>query len=113
MVLGSIAGAALFYELIQTAHQHQLAERLHSPTDVWIGAGVFFLLGWLLTFAVRRIVGWFALFVMIGSWAASGIAASSNQMAYAVPLLGVGLAAGALAVVAFETDSNLRRPRAA
>ena len=113
MVLGSIAGVALLYELVQSAHQHQLADRLHSTTDVWIGAAVFFLLGWMLTFAVPRVIGWFALFAMIGGWAAGSLAAYSNQATFAVPLLGLGVAGGAVAVVAFHSDSGMRRPRAA
>jgi len=113
MVLGSIAGVALLYELVQTAHHHELAERLQSPSDVWIAAGVFFLIGWMLTFAIPRVIGWFALFVMVGGWATGSLAAYSNQASFAVPLLGLGLAGGAVAVVAFHSESRVRPPRAA
>lgn len=113
MVLGSIAGVAVLYELVQSAHQHKLADRFHSPANIWWVAAVLFIVGWLLTYAWHRVVGWFALFLMIAGWAAGSLAAYNNQGSYAVPLLGLGLAAGALAVVAFHTDSGLRRPRAA
>ena len=113
MILGSVAGVALFYGLVQSAHSHELSARLQSPNNVWIAAVALFFVGWMLTFAIPRAVGWFAVFVMLGGWSASGVAAYSNQGSYAVPLLGLGIAAGAIAVVAFNSDSQLRRPRAA
>ena len=113
MVLGSIAGVAVLYELVQSAHQHQLADRLQSPTDVWVAAGALFLIGWMLTFAVPRVVGWFTVFVTVGAWAAGSVAATSNQGSYAVPLLGLGVASGAVAALAFLSESRIRPPRAA
>src|SRR5205823_13614327 len=77
MVLGSIAGVAVLYELVQSAHQHELTTRFQSPTNVWVAAGALFIVGWLLTFAVPRVIGWFSLFVMIGGFAACSVAAAN------------------------------------
>jgi len=108
MILGSIAGVAVLYELVQTAHHHQLADRLHSPADTWLAAGALFVVCFFLTMAVPRIVSWFSLFVMIGAFAAGSIAASNDQANFAVPLLGVGLIGGALAVWAWHSNSEVR-----
>ena len=111
MVLGSIAGVALLYELVQTAHEHLLAERMHAPSNVWAAAAGLFFGGLALAYVVPRFVSWFGLFAMVAGWAAGSIAASTNQSPFAVPLLGLGLAGAAVAVVSFYSDRFLRRPR--
>jgi hypothetical protein len=111
MVLGSIAGVALLYELMQTAHQHQLAQRLHAPSDVWAAGAAVLFGGLAVAYVAPRFVSWFGLFVMIAGWSSGSVAAYSNQGAYAIPLLGLGLAGAAVAVISFYSDKSLRRPR--
>jgi len=107
MVVGSLAGVAVFYELVSLAHRGQLTAKLHSPGNVWLGAACVFVFGWGLALVAPRVARWFGMFTAAGGWAAGAIAASGNESAYAVPLLCVGLA-GALVVLASHRSENQR-----
>jgi hypothetical protein len=107
MVVGSLAGVAVFYELVSLAHRGQLAAKVHSPSNIWLGAACVFSFGWGLALMAPKVARWFGMFTAVGGWAAGAIAASGNESSYAVPLLCLGLA-GALVVLASYRSENQR-----
>ena len=107
MVAGTLAGVAVFYELVSLAHRSQLTAKLHSPDNVWLGTACVFIFGWGVGLMAFRVARWFGMFTAVGGWAAGAIAASGNESAYAVPLLCLGLA-GALVVLASHRSENQR-----
>jgi hypothetical protein len=109
--LGSLAGVGLLYELASMAHHHELTAQLKSVDNVWLATACMFVFGWALALVVPRSVGWFALFATAAGWTAGSIAAYSNQTDFAMPLIAFGLAAAAVAVVAFQSESHVRHPR--
>ena len=113
MLVGSLAGVAVLYELVSMAHNDQLAARLHSPSNVWLLAVCVFVFGWGLATIASRVGRWFGLFAAAGGWAAGSIAASNGQKDYAVPLLCLGLAAALMVFASFRGDRQLRRSRTA
>jgi hypothetical protein len=113
MVVGSLAGVAVLYELVWLAHHQQLGARLRSPDNVWIAAACVFVFGWGLALVAPKVARWLFMFTLAGAWAAASIAASAGEHAYAVPLLGVGLAAALAAAASFKGDRQMRRARTA
>jgi hypothetical protein len=111
VVIGSLAGVALLYELVSMTHHHELVARLESPDNVWLAAACLFVFGWALALVWPRMVSRFALFATAAGWAAGAMAAYSNQTVFALPLIGFGLAGAAVAMVAFQSESQVRRPR--
>ena len=91
MVVGSLAGVAVLYELVLLTHRHQLAARLHTPNNVWLAAACLFCFGWGLAMVAPKVARPFGMFVAAGSWAAGALAAYGDQETFAVPLLCVGL----------------------
>lgn len=111
MVVGSLGGVAVLFELVSLAHRGQLDARLHSPTDVIIGAACLFVFGWGLALVAPRVGRWFGLFVATGAGAAASIAASGTEKAYTVPLLCVGAAALLMVFASYRGDRQERRAR--
>ena len=92
MVVGSIAGVAVLYELVSLAHRSQLATKLHSPTNVWLADACVFFFGWGMALAAglhRRAPGVALLLVWL---------AGAYQLAFGVEIMLVELA---VTVVAF------------
>ena len=113
MVVGSLAGVAVLYELVSLAHQGQLANRLHSPTDVMLGAACVFVFGWGVALVTPRVGRWFGMFTATGAAAAGAIAASGAESDYTVPLLCVGAAAMLMVWASYRGDRQTRRARTA
>ena len=111
MVVGSVAGVAVLYELVSLAHRQQLAAQLHSPTNVWLGAACLFVFGYGLALVAPRVARWFGMFTAAGGWAAGSIAAYGGESLYAVPLLCLGLAAALIVLGAHWTENQQRRAR--
>ena len=111
MVIGSFAGVAVLFGLVSTANQGQLEARLHSPTDVIIGAACLFVFGWGLALVAPKTARWFAMFTAAGAAAAGSIAASGSERAYATPLFCVGLAAALIVFASYRGDRQERRAR--
>jgi hypothetical protein len=111
MVVGSLAGVAVLYELVSLAHRGQLASRLHSTDNVWLGAACLFMFGWGLALVAPRVARGLGMVTAAGAWAAGSIAASGNESAYAVPLLCLGLAAVLVVIASFRTENQFRPPR--
>jgi len=93
MIVGSVAGVAVLYELVSLANRGQLEARLHSPSDVYIAAGCLFVFGWGLALVAPKTARWFGMFTAAGAAAAGAIAASGSERAFAVPIFSIGLAA--------------------
>ena len=113
MVVGSLAGVAVLFELVSLAHRGQLEARLHSPTNVALGAACLFIFGWGLALVAPKVARWFGLFVATGAGAAAAVAASGAEKAYTVPLLGVGGAALLMVFASYKGDRQERRARTA
>jgi len=113
MVVGSLAGVAVFYELVSLANRGQLETRLQSPTDVMLGAACLFVAGWGLALVAPRVARWLGLFTVTGAAAAATIAASGNENAFTVPLLCVGAAAMLMVWASYRGDRQESRARRA
>jgi peptidoglycan/LPS O-acetylase OafA/YrhL len=113
MVVGSLAGVALFYELVLLAHRGQLETRMHDPANVMLGAACFFVFGWGLALVAPRTARWLGMFTAAGAAAAGAIAASGTETAYAVPLFCVGLAAAIVVFASFRGEKQERKARTA
>jgi len=111
MVVGSLAGVAVLFQLVWITNHNQLAERFHSPDNVWIGAACLFVFGWGLALVAPSVARWFGGLVAAGAFAAGSIAASGSESAYAPPLFVVGLAAALIVLASFKGDNQLRRAR--
>jgi hypothetical protein len=111
MVVGSLAGIAVLYELVLLTHQNQLSSRLHSPGNVWLVAACLFIFGWGLALVAPRVARSFGVFAAVGGWTAGSLAAYGNQKTFAMPLLGVGLAAAVVVLASFLNEHRLRRTR--
>ena len=111
MVVGSLAGVALFYELVSLAHRGQLETRLHDPMDVMLGAACLLVFGWGLALVAPRTARWFGMLSAAGAAAAGAIAASGSESAYAIPLFSVGLAAAIVVFASFRGEKQERRAR--
>jgi cell division protein FtsW (lipid II flippase) len=113
MVVGSLAGVAVLYELVSLAHRGQLEARMHDPTNVMLGAACLFIFGWGLALVAPRTARWFGMFIAAGAAAAGAIAASGTENAYAIPLFCVGLAAAAVVFASFRGEKQERKARTA
>ena len=113
MVVGSLAGVAVLFQLVWISNHNQLAERFHSPDNVWIGAACFFVFGWGLALVAPKVARWLGMFTAAGAFAAGSIAASGHESGYAMPLIILGLAAVLVVVASFKGDNQLRRARTA
>ena len=111
MVVGSLAGLAVLFELVALANGGKLEAQLHSPTDVMIGAACLFVFGWGLALVAAHTARWFGLFVVAGAAAAGAIAASGSEHDFAGPLFCVGLAAALVVFASFRGDRQTRRAR--
>jgi hypothetical protein len=111
VVVGSVAGVAVLYELVSLAHRKELAAQLHSPTNVWLGAACLFVFGYGLALVAPRVARWLGMFTAAGGWAAGSIAAYGGESLYAVPLLCLGLAAALIVLGAVRTEHQQRSPR--
>ncbi|MBV8304789.1 MAG: hypothetical protein JOZ04_11300 [Acidimicrobiia bacterium] len=111
MVVGSLAGVAVLYELVSLAHRGQLEKTLHSPTDVLLGAACLLVFGWGLALVAPRVGRAFALFTATGAAAAAAIAASGNERAFSVPLCWVAGASLLVVWASYRPDRQERRAR--
>ncbi|MBV9413304.1 MAG: hypothetical protein JO148_17055 [Acidimicrobiia bacterium] len=111
MVLGSLAGVALLYELVSVAHRGQLEARLHDPTNVMLGAACLFVFGWGLALVAPKTARWFGMFAAAGAAAAGAIAASGTERAYAIPLICVGLSGALVVFASFRGEKQERKAR--
>jgi len=111
MVVGSLAGVAVLFELVWMSNHNQLAERFHSPDNVWIAAACFFVFGWGLALVAPRVARWLGMFTAAGAWAAASIAASGNEPDYVLPLICVGVAAALMVLASFKGEHQIRRAR--
>jgi hypothetical protein len=111
VVLGSVAGVALLYELLSFAHRSEPGAQFHSPSNVWLGAACLFVFGYGLALVAPRVARWFGMFTAAGGWAAGSIAAYGNETLYAVPLLCLGLVAAVIVLASFRNENQQRRPR--
>jgi hypothetical protein len=113
MIVGSIAGVAVLFELVSLAHRGQLEATLHSTTNVTVGAACLLVFGWGLALVAPRVGRWFGLFAAMGAGAAAAIAASGTEKAYTVPLICVGAAAMLIVFASYKGDRQERRSRRA
>jgi hypothetical protein len=114
MVVGSLAGVAVLYELVVLAHRNELATQLHSPSNVWVGAACLLVVGWGLAMAVPRVARWFGMFAAAGGFAAGALAGyRQTEVAFALPLLGLGLVGAIVVVASYFNEQGVHRSRAA
>ena len=114
MIVGSLAGVAVLYELVVLAHRTELASRLHSPSNVWVGAACLLVVGWAVAMAAPRVARWFGMFVAAGGFAAGALAGyGQTEAAYALPLLGLGLVGTIIVVASYFNEQQVHRGRAA
>jgi hypothetical protein len=111
MVVGSLTGVAVLFELVSLANRAQLEARFHSPTDVMLGAACLFVFGWGLALVAPRTARWLAMFTTAGAAAAGAIAAAGSEQPFAVPLFCVGLAAAAVVFASYRGEKQERRAR--
>ena len=111
MIVGSIAGVAVLYELVYLANQGQLEARLHSPTDVFIGAACLFVFGWGLALVAPKTARWFGMFTAAGAAAAGAIALSGNESFYALPIFSIGIAATLVVFASYRGEKQERTAR--
>jgi len=111
VVVGSVAGVAVLYELVSLAHRSELARQLHSPTNVYLAAACLFVFGYGLAQVAPGVARGFGMFTAAGAWAAGSIAAYGHEPLYAVPLLCLGLAAALVVIAALRTSHQQRRAR--
>jgi hypothetical protein len=111
MIVGSIAGVAVLYELVSLANRGQLEARLHTPSDVFIGAACLFVFGWGLALVAPKTARWFAMFIAAGAAAAGAIALSGSENAFALPLVSIGVAAALIVFASYRGDKQERRAR--
>ncbi len=104
MIVGSVAGVAVLYELVSLANRGQLEARLHSPTDVYIGAACLFVFGWGLALVAPKTARWFGMLTAAGAAAAGAIAASGSETAFALPLVSIGVAAVLVVFASFRGE---------
>jgi hypothetical protein len=113
MLVGSLAGVAVLYELMSLADRGQLEARLHSTSNVYIAAACLFVFGWGLALVAPKVARWFAMLTVAGAAAAGAVAASGSQAAFAVPLFCVGLAAALVVFASFRGEKQERKARMA
>jgi hypothetical protein len=111
MLVGSVAGVAVLFELVSLADRGQLETHLHTASDVYIGAACLFVFGWGLALVAPKTARWFAMFIVAGAAAAGALAAKSTESTFAVPLLCVGLAAVLVVFASFRGDRQEHRAR--
>ena len=111
MVVGCLAGVAVFFELVSLAHRGQLEARLHSPVDVMLGAACLFVFGWGLALVAPKVARWLAMLTAAGAGAAAAIAASGTESVYAAPLACVGAAAALVVFASYRGERQERRAR--
>lgn len=111
MIVGCLAGVAVLYELVSLANREQLEARLHSPSDVYIGAACLFVFGWGLALVAPRVARWFGMIAVAGTAAAGVIAASGSEKDFAVPLFCVGLAAALMVFASYRGDKQENKAR--
>jgi peptidoglycan/LPS O-acetylase OafA/YrhL len=111
MIVGCLAGVAVFFELVSLAHGGELDTRLHSPVDVMLGAACVFVFGWGLALVAPKVARWLALFTATGAAAAAAIAASGSENAYTIPLLCVGVASVLIVFASYRGERQERRAR--
>jgi len=113
MIVGSVAGVAVLYELVLLANRGQLEARLHSSTDVYIGAACLLVFGWGLALVAPKTARWFGMLTAAGAAAAGAIAASGTEQAYALPLFSIGVAAVLVVFASFRGERQEHRAREA
>jgi hypothetical protein len=111
MLVGSLAGVAVLYELVSLANSEQLEARLHSASNVYIAAACLFVFGWGLALVAPRVARWFAMLTVAGAAAAGAIAVSGPETAFAVPLFCVGLAAALIVLASYRGERQEHRAR--
>lgn len=111
MVVGSLAGVAVLFQLVWISHHNQLGARFGSPDNVWIAAACFFVFGWGLALVAPKVARSLAMFTAAGAWAAGSIAASGGESEYAIALLCLGLAAAIVVLASFKGDRQMGRAR--
>ncbi len=111
MIVGSLAGVAVLYELVSLAHGDQLEAQLHSPSALWTGAACMFVFGMGLAMVAPRVARGFASFTAVGALAAASVAASGTEAAYAGPLACVGTAAALVVAASFRRSRWRNRAR--
>jgi hypothetical protein len=113
MIVGTVAGVAVLFELVSLAHRGQLEARLHSTTDVYIAAACLFVFGWGLALVAPKTARWFGMVTAAGAAAAGAIAASGSETAYALPLFSIGIAAVFIVFASYRGDRQERKARTA
>ena len=113
MIFGSVAGVAVLYELVSVANRGQLEARLHSPTDVYIGAACLLVFGWGLALVAPKTARWFGMLTAAGAAAAGAIAASGSEQTYALPLFSIGVAAVLIVFASFRGERQEHKAREA
>ena len=111
MIVGSIAGVAVLYELVYLANRGQLEARLHTPTDVFIGAACLFMFGWGLALVAPKTARWFGMFTAAGAAAAGTIAMTGSENVYALPIFSIGIAAALVVFASYRGDKAERKAR--
>jgi hypothetical protein len=111
MLVGSLAGVAVLYELVSLADRGQLETHLHTASDVYIAAACVFVFGWGLALVAARTARWFAMFTVAGTAAAGAIAASGAESAFALPLFSVGLAAVLVVFASYRGEHQEHKAR--
>src|SRR6266568_4075135 len=78
MLVGTVAGMAVLYELVSWAAHRQLSQHLHSPSDVWLTAVLMIVIGIPAAVSFPRLVRSFAFLVAVAAAVAASVAAYSN-----------------------------------
>ena len=111
MLVGSVAGVAVLYELVSLADRGQLETHLHTASDVYIGAACLFVFGWGLALVAPKTARWLGMFIVAGAAAAGAIAANGTEPTFAVPLFCVGFAAVLIVFASFRGERQESKAR--
>lgn len=113
MIVGSVAGVAVLYELVSLANRGQLEARFHSSTNVYIAAACLFVFGWGLALVAPKTARWLGMLTAAGAAAAGAIAASGSEQAFALPIFSIGVAAVLVVFASFRGERQEHKAREA
>ena len=111
MLLGTVAGGTIIYELVSWAATGDLSRRVHDPANLLAATAVMVGLGLPAAMALPRAVCPFAFLTAAAAAAASGLAVSGDQHLYAVPLVSLAGASVVVGWASLRLGNRTRRPR--
>ena len=111
MLLGTVAGGTIMYELVSWAATGELSRHVHGPANLLVATAAMVGLGLPAAMALPRTVCPFAFLTAAAAAAASGLAVSGDQHLYAVPLVSLAGASVVVGWASLRLGNRSRRPR--